>query len=120
MGNVFNPTNQSRFDELSESPKERCWVKIHHSRTGEIVVAVCDEELIERKLTLQGGVKVSVSKAFYGGVLIEVEELEKYIQQGTIINLLGQKAVETVIKMGLARHDAVVKIDGIPHLQIYL
>ena len=105
---------------MSRLSKERCWVKIHHSRTGEVVVAVCDEELIGKTLTLQGGISVNVSKVFYGGVLIEVEELEKYIKQGTIINLLGHKSVEMVVKMGLAKQDAIIKIDGIPHLQIYL
>ena len=100
--------------------EEKCWVKIHHSRTGEVVVAVCDKELVGRKLTIKGGVDVNVNKSFYCGVLIEPSELEKYIKQGTIINLLGQRAVEAAVRMGLAKRSAIIEIDGIPHLQIYL
>ena len=83
-------------------------------------MAICDRELIGRKLTIAGGAKVDVSKAFYCGVLVESEELEKYIRQGTIINLLGERSVEAAIRAGFARREAVIHIDGVPHIQIFL
>ena len=98
----------------------RCWVKVHHSRSGEVVVAICDSELVGRKLTIPGGAKVDVSRAFYCGILVESDELEKYIRQGTIINILGKRGVEAAIKAGFARREAVIHIDGIPHVQIFL
>jgi len=98
----------------------RCWVKIHHSITGEVVVAVCDSELVGRKLRISDGTAVDVSKAFYCGVLLEQSEVPKYLKQGTIINLLGERAVEAAIKAGMAKKEAVITIDGIPHLQIFL
>lgn len=99
---------------------KRCWVKTHHSRSGEIVVAVCDEELIGRKLKLSSGASVEVAESFYKGVLVVEKDVVEYIKMGTIINLLGEKAVFTAIKHGFARRDSVIYVDGIPHLQLYL
>ncbi len=100
--------------------EERCWVKVHHSRTGEVVVAICDSELLGRRLKLSEGVYVDVSKSFYGGMLLDADELDKYIKQGTIVNLLGERAVNVAVKMGLVRESAIVMIDGVPHIQIFL
>ena len=83
-------------------------------------MAICDSELVGRKLTIPGGAKVDVSRAFYCGILVESDELEKYIRQGTIINILGKRGVEAAIKAGFARREAVIHIDGIPHVQIFL
>jgi len=94
-------------------------VKTHYSRTGEIVVAVCDEELVGRKIKLSTGVTVEVAESFYKGILVSEEEVVKYIKMGTIINLLGFKAVSTALRNGLAKEDYVIYLEGIPHIQLY-
>jgi hypothetical protein len=99
---------------------KRFWVKVHHSRTGEVVVAVCDEELLGRSLKILEGFSVEVSRAFYGGVLVGEEELQNYLKQGTIINLLGENVVEYALNHGIVVEKAVVKICGIPHVQMYV
>jgi len=95
-------------------------VKVHHSRTGEVVVAICDEDLLGRSLKTLTGVSVEVSRAFYGGVLIREEELQNYLKQGTIINLLGEYIVDYALNHGMIVEKAVMKIDGVPHVQIYV
>lgn len=99
---------------------KRFWVKVHHSRTGEVVVAICDEDLLGRSLKTLKGVSVEVSRAFYGGVLIEEEELQNYLKKGTIINLLGEYVVDYALNHGMIVEKAVMKIDGVPHVQIYV
>jgi len=81
---------------------------------------VCDEELIGRKLKLSSGVSVEVTESFYKGMLVAEKEVVEYIRMGTIINLLGEKAVFAAIKHGYARKDSIMYVDGIPHLQLYL
>ncbi|MCS6770052.1 MAG: DUF424 family protein [Candidatus Caldarchaeum sp.] len=95
-------------------------MKTHYSRSGEVVVAVCDEELIGRRLKLPTGVMVEVAESFYKGVLVVERELADYIKMGTIINLLGEKAVSTAVKNGYAKRESVVYVDNVPHLQLFL
>jgi len=98
----------------------KVWVKVHHSRTGEVVIAACDENLLGKKIKLNDGFSIEVSKAFYGGFLIEPEELDKYIQQARIVNLLGEVVISYMIKKGLVSEKAVIKVGEIPHVQLYL
>lgn len=98
----------------------RFWVKVHHSKTGEVVVAVCDEELLGKSLKVVEGLTVEVSKSFYGGVLVEEKDLQNYLKQGTIINLLGEFIVDYALNHGMIVEKAVMRIDGVPHVQIYV
>lgn len=99
--------------------EKKFWVKVHHSRTGEVVVAACDEELLERNLKIIKDFSVEVSRAFYGGVLVGEEELQNYLKQGTIVNLLGEYVVEYALNHGLIVEKAIVRVGGVPHVQIY-
>ncbi len=99
---------------------KRFWVKVHHSKTGEVVVAVCDEELLGKSLRVVEGFAVEVSKSFYGGVLVEEKDLQNYLKQGTIINLLGEFIVDYALNHGMIVEKAVMRIDGVPHVQIYV
>ncbi|RLG03777.1 MAG: DUF424 domain-containing protein, partial [Thaumarchaeota archaeon] len=47
---------------------DRFWIKIHHSKVGETILAVCDEELLGKRLKLSESCSIEVSKSFYGGV----------------------------------------------------
>lgn len=113
-------------DEAFESSGEvlnmgrRFWVKVHHSKTGEVVVAICDEGLLGRKIKVTRDFTVEVSRTFYGDVLIGEEDLPNYLKQGTIINLLGEFIVEYALRRGIVAERAVTKIGGIPHIQIYV
>lgn len=98
----------------------RVWVKIHHSRTGETVVAVCDEDLLGKRIEVSEGFTVEVSEAFYGGALITRDELDKYIVQAKILNLLGEVAVSYMVEKGVVPERAVIRVGDIPHVQIYL
>ena len=103
-----------------EERSQKVWVKVHHSRTGETVVAACDEQLLGRKLELDNGMSVEVSKAFYGGVLVEKDELDRYLNQATIINLLGDEVVSYAVRKGLAAEKAIIRVGGVLHVQLYL
>jgi hypothetical protein len=105
---------------LSAESSGRCWVKTHYSRTGEVVVAICDEELVGRRLRLPSGCTVVVAESFYKGVLIDQTDVDGYIRNGSIINLLGERCIEAAVRSGLARKDSVQYVDGIPHIQLYL
>jgi len=98
----------------------RCWVKVHHSKTGEVLVAVCDHELLGQRLKIADGLKVEVHGSFYGGFLADVENIGSHLRRATILNLLGARSVGVAVSLGLAKKESVVNVDGVPHLQIFL
>ncbi len=99
---------------------ERMWVKVHHSRTGEVVVAICDEDLLGKTIKVDDDFSIEVSEAFYGGVLVAKDELDRYIKQAGILNLLGENTIACMEEKGLVSRKAVIKIGNIPHVQLYL
>jgi hypothetical protein len=86
-------------------------------RGRDMVVAVCDAELLGK--TLEGGrVPFTVSEGFYRGVLGEVEEALDAMRQATICNLVGRSIVEAAIECRMVHERAVIYFGDVPHAQI--
>lgn len=73
-------------------------------------VNICDEELIGKKLN-----EVTISEHFYGEVTNDREIIEE-IKKSTMINALGERAVE-IVESVKGELDVVV-IEGIPHVMV--
>ena len=87
------------------------------SRGRDIVVAVCDEEILGQ--TLDGGrVPFKVSEGFYKGVLGDIEEAIAAMKQGTICNLIGKNIVKAAIDRKIVHERAIIYFGDIPHAQI--
>jgi len=76
------------------------------------VVAVCDRELLGKHF---GGFRVS--KEFYGEKLVDEEDVIKLMARATVLNVVGEKAIEVAKKAGFISNANVVKVNGIPHAQ---
>ena len=88
---------------------------VKHGR--DVVVAVCDAELLGK--TLEGGrAPFKVSESFYGGVQGDVDEAIAAIRRGTICNLVGKKIVEAAVAERLVSSKAVIYLGDVPHAQI--
>jgi len=103
---------------LSDSdPSEiEVYVKIHY-HGKEVVVAICDEDLLGKTFT-EGAVKIEVSEKFYGGEKMKIKEAMKVAKKATIANFLGKNAVKYAVKSKLVHKDAVIVIASIPHAQL--
>jgi len=73
-------------------------------------VNICDEELIGKKLN-----EVTISEHFYGEVTNDEEIIEE-IKKSTMINALGERAVE-IVESVKGELDVIV-IEGIPHVMV--
>ncbi|RLE59035.1 MAG: DUF424 domain-containing protein [Thermoprotei archaeon] len=93
-----------------------CYVKVHKSG-NDIILAVCDRELLGKKIS-DGKLKIKVSEGFYGGKVIRVDELLEYIFSATIINVIGINSVNFISRHFPQVKDAVIWIGDIPHVQI--
>ena len=86
-------------------------------RGKDMVVAVCDEEILGK--TLEGGrVPFKVSEGFYRGTLGEVDEAIAAMKQATICNLVGKAIVEAAIDCNMVHERAVIYFGDVPHAQI--
>ncbi|MGQ4915014.1 MAG: DUF424 domain-containing protein [Candidatus Asgardarchaeia archaeon] len=83
----------------------------------EVLVAVCDKELLGKKFK-EGDLRLHVTEKFYQGVLVGISEALKEIENCTIANLVGERIVTEAINAGLLHKDSVIYIQGIPHVQI--
>ncbi|MCX8187166.1 MAG: DUF424 family protein [Nitrososphaeria archaeon] len=98
----------------------KVWIKIHRSKTGEVVVAICDENLLGKKLKVNDTFSVEVSRAFYGGFLVRCDDIDKYLEQAGIVNVLGESITSYLIRKGLVSEGAVMRIGEVPHVQLFL
>lgn len=82
----------------------------------DVVVTLCDEHLIEKVLDKKG-IKLKVSKHFYGEQLVDEATALKNMEKATIGNLIGNDVVEFAAKNGFISRENVVVIDNVPHAQ---
>lgn len=91
------------------------WCNIFQTKC-DLVVAVCDENLIDKELQHKK-FKIKVSRNFYGGKLIEQDIAIKIMKKATIGNLIGKDIIELAEKNGFISKENTILIDGIPHAQ---
>jgi uncharacterized protein len=91
-------------------------IKIYH-QGEDLVIGACDEELLGKKFK-KGKLQIDCSKRFYDGERIDTKKLEQILNDATIANLVGEKAVKCAIKLGLVDPECILKIKGIPHAQM--
>lgn len=94
------------------------YLRVHSSPNGE-VVALCDAELIGRKLA-KGKLVLDLGRYadFYKGEKVSAAEATEALRGAQNINLVGKKSLEAASKAGLDVEGAI-KISGVPHLQAY-
>ena len=93
------------------------YVKTHESG-GEVIVAICDEEILgTRLIDEKKGVAFYVDPYFYGGDKVSVEEALRILSRASIANLVGKRIVNVAIRHGFIHPEAVLYINDTPHAQ---
>ncbi|MEM5879545.1 MAG: DUF424 family protein [Candidatus Aenigmatarchaeota archaeon] len=84
----------------------------------DILVVICDEELLGKKLKMkEEKMTVEISKKFYGGKLIDENTAIKILEKATIGNLMGKNIIELASTNGFIAKENVILINGVPHAQ---
>jgi hypothetical protein len=91
------------------------WCKIHKVK-GEVLVAVCDESLLGKKIGKK--LKVHINESFYKGKLVDKKNVLESIKKSTICNLMGKEIVKISLEERLIIKENIIFIDDIPHAQI--
>ncbi len=90
------------------------WGKIFSTKYN-LVIAICDEELLNKKVGKE--FKIKISKDFYGEKLIDTNIALKLMKKATIGNLIGRNIIDLAKKNGFIIRENIILIDGIPHAQ---
>ncbi len=93
------------------------YVKIHESEHS-VVVAVCDESLLGKKISNKD-IELNISESFYKGELKEKEEVINILKEASNANLAGDESVSCGIEAGIISEDSVLSVGGVKHAQFY-
>ncbi len=105
----------SRETETAGTREPEFWVKLHPAGR-DMILAVCDMELLERTFE-EGDLRITVYRHFYGGVAVAEEGLEEHMRSATILNLVGERCVKKAVELGWVDPENIIRIRGIPHAQ---
>lgn len=83
---------------------------------GEVIVVICDAELIGKKFR-QGGLRLDVKESFYRGKEANIDECLGALRGATIANLVGS-IVEHAVRAGVIERANVIRIQKVPHAQL--
>lgn len=81
----------------------------------ELVVAICDEELIGKQLRKKPPFKATEN--FYFEKKIDEKKALELMKKATIGNLLGKKIVDLALKNKFITEENLILIGGVPHAQ---
>lgn len=84
---------------------------------GRVVLAVCDSDIVGRKIEDDKRV-LDLDSDFYKGENVSEETAENMVKKAYIVNLVGEKSVKMGIRMGLVSEDIVIDVNGVKHAQI--
>lgn len=94
-------------------------VKVHKTQEGKKIVAVCDEELIGKKLK-EKNIQLDLSSEFYNGEKKSEKNILQLLDGAYIVNLVGKKAVNLGKKAGIVLESDAIYVQKIPPIQAIL
>ncbi len=97
------------------------YIRLHETEKG-AVVAMCDEELIGKRLK-EGKRELDLASygEFYRGELVDKKTAAKMISKEAVYtaNVVGEESLSVCIEKGLASRSDAATISGVPYLHIY-
>jgi len=87
------------------------------------VVAICDSELLGKKLE-EGKFQLEVKENFFKGEETNeekaIEVMKIMSQDDATFNIVGEKSVNAALKAGIITEQGIKKIQGVPFALIFL
>lgn len=96
--------------------KSEMYIKEYNSDSG-LLVAVCDKDLVGKSFE-EGELSLKISERFYKGEEATEGEVITSLQQATVANLVGKRAIQCAIDNNFIDEASVIFIDGVPHAQM--
>ena len=83
-----------------------------------LMLNICDSSLLGKKIT-DDKVSMNISKRYYCDRFVEKEEAQNLLKKCSSINMVGKETISLSVDLGIASHEAIKEIDGVPFLLIF-
>jgi hypothetical protein len=90
------------------------WCKTF-TENGQLVVAICDENLLGKKIGSK--FKVEIKESFYKGEKIDEKKAIDLMEKAAICNLMGKNIVKLTLEKKFISKENIILIDDTPHAQ---
>ncbi|MBU0666767.1 MAG: DUF424 family protein [Nanoarchaeota archaeon] len=90
-----------------------------HEYEGKVVLAICDKELLGKKI-VEEKKQLDITLKFYKGTEKNDLELKELIKKNILINAVGKKIIALLINEEIISEKEIKFVKGIPHIQIIL
>lgn len=88
-----------------------------HNHDGRLVLAICDEELLNKKIS-EGDLCLDLSASFFKGEKVEESLVLALIKKAYIVNAVGNKSILLLKKEGFIDEDDVLFVSKTPYSQV--
>lgn len=90
----------------------RVYLKIHIRNEIE-TVACCDELLLNHIFT-EGNLRIEITKQFFGGNLIDIDDAVEILKDASYFNIVGENIISKVIDLKILPKEGIRSINGVP------
>ena len=67
----------------------------------------------------EGDLNLNITERFYKGDIKSNEEIIKIMKDSLNLNIVGKNSIKLAITAGILEEDSIIKIDGVPHAQVF-
>jgi len=91
--------------------------KLHTDTDGKEVLALCDSDLVGKKIE-EGKKQLDLTSSFYKGKEMKDDQLDDLLKVVYLINAVGTEVVEFLKQKKLVAPSQIITIANIPHAQV--
>jgi len=92
-------------------------VKKITNEQGQMIIATIDEDLLGKRFE-EGKKQLDLTSDFYKGTPVGEEDFKILLTQAYIINAVGEKVIDLLLKEKMISSKNILRVEGIPHVQI--
>lgn len=86
---------------------------------GLLMAAIADEEVLGREAyDPRNGVRIRVSREFYGGRLVGVDEVVEALDKADVLILAGDRCINLAVRLGYVNPQSILRIGDLSHAQV--
>lgn len=87
---------------------------------GWLMIALTDEEVLGmEERDDEKGVRIIVSKDFYGGELVDEARALEAMRRADVLILTGDRIIELAIRHGYVNPESVLRVGRLSHTQVF-
>lgn len=118
LSSLYSGKQMSKGRAGLDENRELFHYKIHRIAGHPPMLAVADYGLIGRSFT-ENDITLKINKELYEDLVGDRNHIASLILAYDIVVLAGENSVSLAKELGLVTEDSVLRVEGVPHVQIY-